>query len=154
MWRFAVTLSGRGDSQRSGFQSSASSPHVPLWWFAPRMLTKISVPAGTWISCISCPSTPRIGIKRGTTVSLLALENNQLNNLCTETYMGLTGGTQSALVESCMIRSTPLSHEASFKWDSHAKRFSYYGVQIRKRRDSIIIKFFAVGPKRIDDLFA
>jgi len=108
MWRFAVTLSGRGDSQRSGFQSSASSPHVPLWWFAPRILTKISVPAGTWISCISCPSTPRIGIKRGTIVSLLALENNQLNDPCTETYMGLTGGTQSALVESCAIWSTPL----------------------------------------------
>ena len=153
MWRFAMTLSGRGDNQRSGFQLSASSPHVPLWWFAPRILTKISVPAGTWISCISCPSTPRIGIKRGTTVSLLALENNQLNDPCTETYMTYCrntvgiGGKLHDLVN-------PLCHEASFKWHSHAKRFPYYGVQIRKRRDSIIIKFFAVGPKRIDDLFA
>ena len=43
----SVTLSGRGDSQRSGFHSSASSPQICLFWFDERRPTIGSI-LGDW----------------------------------------------------------------------------------------------------------
>ena len=43
----SVTLSGRGDSQRSGFHSNASAPHMSLLRLALMMEMMIGVPAGT-----------------------------------------------------------------------------------------------------------
>ena len=63
------TLSGSGDSQRSGFHSSASSPQIALLRFDASRPTATDVSFGTKISFISFPSTPRTGCASGKTMS-------------------------------------------------------------------------------------
>ena len=65
----SITDAGRGDNQRSGFHSSASSPHMSLAVLHPRQLGSKNVPFGIGISVIRAPSTPRIGFRRGMTTS-------------------------------------------------------------------------------------
>jgi hypothetical protein len=64
---------GKGDSHRSGFQSSASSPHISGLQFDAMMPTIMFVLLGTGISLISLPSTPRMGFDKGRMISLRVL---------------------------------------------------------------------------------
>ena len=70
----SATEDGRGFSHRSGFHSSASSPHSALDVLHARRLTTIEVPLGTGISVMVHPSSPRMGEDRGRRVSARALE--------------------------------------------------------------------------------
>ena len=65
----SCTLPGRAVSQRSGFHSVASSPQIALFLFDERRPTATTVSLGIGISCISVPSTPRMGVERGSTTS-------------------------------------------------------------------------------------
>ena len=67
------TVSGSGVSHRSGFHSAASGPHIAGFLLDELMLTKTCVSLGTKISCMSVPSSPRIGCESGRTTSLRAL---------------------------------------------------------------------------------
>lgn len=60
-----LIASGSGRSQRSGFHSSASSPHKALFLLQDRIPMTTRVPGGTTISCTGLPSRPIIGCERG-----------------------------------------------------------------------------------------
>lgn len=68
-----VTVSGRGESHRSGFHSSASDPHIAGLQFAARMPTVISVPLGTKISFNKDPSVALMGDESGIIMSFRVL---------------------------------------------------------------------------------
>ena len=70
-----MTVSGSGDSQRSGFHSAASGPHRSGFVFEAMMLTKTGVSLGTMISLICRPSSPRTGVESGRMVSRRVLRN-------------------------------------------------------------------------------
>ena len=70
------TASGKGDSHRSGFHSSASSPHSSFIALQPRREMQIALPAGTCTSDIHFPFLPRMGDDNGMMVSVVTLGCN------------------------------------------------------------------------------
>lgn len=76
--------SGRGDSHRSGFHSSASEPHRAGFRFEALIPTTISVPSGTKISFIIDPSVALMGADSGITISFRVLRYELKVNSCTE----------------------------------------------------------------------
>lgn len=73
------TLSGSGDSHRSGTHSCASSPHISGSRLARMIAIVRVVPFGTKISCISVPSTPVMGDDKGSITSWRALDRGMMS---------------------------------------------------------------------------
>lgn len=71
--RASVRDAGNGDSQRSGFHSSASSPHISLAVLHDKKHGKINVPFGIGSLDIIRPSTPQMGFWRGMATSVMVL---------------------------------------------------------------------------------
>ena len=71
--RDSVTVVGSGDSQRSGFHSRASSPHMALLMLEPMKPIRHFEPLAMGIVSMNLPSVVCTGSERGRTVSLLAL---------------------------------------------------------------------------------
>lgn len=74
--RASATVGGSGDSQRSGFHSSASSPHMAFEILHAWQLGNRSVPLGMGISWIILPLTPCMGCDSGITVSVVVLHRH------------------------------------------------------------------------------
>lgn len=67
------TALGRGFNHRSGFHSSASSPHKTLWRLQARTATSTLVPFGIGMLSITVPSELHIGSDSGRLASSKAL---------------------------------------------------------------------------------
>ena len=90
MWALA-TLSGKGDSQRSGFHSSASGPHTRVFVFACRMGITISVPFFKGMASISrFPSADLIGHASGSVTSSRVLVSRASLGTCKRIKRSLT----------------------------------------------------------------